>query len=144
MHTIHSGGWINFQYTRKYSHTNIFGTRLANTSSSVSGLNPISNTTWLVMGIYQKNSLSDGKWINGPLDITHYATTKVRGNNINDVVVVGAFGEFLHWNGVRWKSYIDQTGLSNGSYTSVAVSGNLVVAVGGNNAQAVITMGTRQ
>jgi hypothetical protein len=95
-------------------------------------------------GIYQKNSLSDGTWINGPLDITHYATTKVRGNNINDVVVVGAFGEFLHWNGVRWKSYIDQTGLSNGSYTSVAVSGNLVVAVGGNNAQAVITMGTRQ
>jgi hypothetical protein len=94
-------------------------------------------------GIYQKNSLSDSAWRNGPLDITHDATTRVRGNNINDVFVVGAFGEFLHWNGVSWRSYMGQTGLADGSYTSVAVEGNLVVAVGANDAQAVITMGRR-
>ena len=94
-------------------------------------------------GIYQKNSLPDSAWRNGPLDITHDATTRVRGNNINDVFIVGAFGEFLHWNGVSWRSYITQTGLADGSYTSVAVQGNLVVAVGANDAQAVITMGRR-
>lgn len=95
-------------------------------------------------GIYQKNSLSDSTWRNGPLDITHYGTTSVRGNGTKDVFVVGAFGEFLHWNGVRWKSFIDQTGLANGSYTRVATRGNLAVAVGGNNNQAVITVAKRQ
>jgi len=94
-------------------------------------------------GVYQKKSLSDSAWRNGPLDITHDATTRVRGKNINDVFIVGAFGEFLHWNGVSWRSYIGQTGLADGSYTSVAIEGNLVVAVGANDAQAVITMGRR-
>lgn len=94
-------------------------------------------------GIYEKNSLSDSTWENGPLDITHYATTKVRGNGLNDVIVVGAFGEFLHWNGSTWKSFIDQTGLPNGSYSSVAIRGNLVIAVGANNAKAVIAIGRR-
>ena len=94
-------------------------------------------------GIYEKNSITDTAWKNGPTDITRYATTKVRGNNVNDVFVVGAFGEFLHWNGVSWRSYIGQTGLADGSYASVAVQGNIVVAVGANNAQAVITMGRR-
>ena len=95
-------------------------------------------------GIYQKNSLSDSTWRNGTLDITKYGTTKVRGNGTNDVFVVGAYGEFLHWNGASWKSFIAQTGLANGCYGSVAVSGNLVVAVGQNGTQAVITVGRRQ
>jgi hypothetical protein len=95
-------------------------------------------------GIYQKNSLSDNTWNNGPLDFTNYGTTKVRGNGINDVFVVGAFGELLHWNGVRGKSFIDQTGLPNGSYASIAVKGDLVVAVGGNGTQGAITVGKRQ
>ena len=95
-------------------------------------------------GIYQKNSLSDSTWRNGPLDITNYGTTKVRGNGTNDVFIVGASGEFLHWNGARWISFIAQTGLADGYYGSVAVSGNLVVAVGQNGTQAVITVGRRQ
>jgi hypothetical protein len=95
-------------------------------------------------GIYQKNSLSDNTWRNGPLDFTNYGTTKVRGNGINDVFVVGAFGEFLHWNGVRWKSFIDQAGLADGSYASIAVNGDLVIAVGQNGTQGVITVGKRQ
>ena len=95
-------------------------------------------------GIYQKNSLSDSTWRNGPLDITNYGTTKVRGNGTNDVFIVGAYGEFLHWNGARWMSFIAQTSLADGYYGSVAVSGNLVVAVGQNGIQAVITIGRRQ
>ena len=95
-------------------------------------------------GIYQKNFLSDNTWRNGPLDFTPWTTSAVRGNGINDVFVVGAAGEFLHWNGVRGISFIDQTGLPNGSYGSVAVKGNLVIAVGYNSPQAVITMGRKQ
>jgi hypothetical protein len=94
-------------------------------------------------GIYEKNALSDTAWKNGPLDITRYGMSAIRGNAANDVFVVGAFGEFLHWNGANWKSYIKQTGLSDGSYASIAVKGNLVFAVGANNNQAVITVGRR-
>ena len=94
-------------------------------------------------GIYEKHNLSESTWQNGPLDITRYATTEIRGNGLNDIFVVGAFGECLHWNGTGWRSYRSQTGLVNGSYTSVSVKGDLVVAVGGNNASAIILVGGR-
>jgi hypothetical protein len=100
-------------------------------------------------GIYQNDSISNNKWKSDSLHITKYGTTCVRGNGLNDVFVVGAFGEFLHWNGSSWKSFINQTGLSNGSYSSVAASGNLVVAVGENYAtgaldsKGIITIGKR-
>jgi hypothetical protein len=93
-------------------------------------------------GIYEKHLLSESTWKNGTLDITQYATTKVKGNGLNDVMVVGAYGEVLHWNGVSWRSYRDITGL-NGSYTSVAVDGNFVIAVGQNDTQAVVAIGRR-
>ncbi len=94
-------------------------------------------------GIYEKKFLSDSTWKNSPLDITHYGTSGIRGNDLNDVFVAGSFGEFLHFNGVSWKSYINETGLSNGGYGKVAVKNNLVIAVGLNNGQAVIIVGRR-
>jgi hypothetical protein len=94
-------------------------------------------------GIYEKNSLSDSLWKNNSLDITRHSTTKIKGNGLNDVFAVGSFGDCLHWNGESWKSYIEQTGLSNGSFGSVAIKGNLVIAVGENNNQGVITIGRR-
>ncbi len=93
-------------------------------------------------GIYEKHLLSESAWKNGTLEITQYATTSVKGNGINDVFVVGGYGEFLHWNGVRWQSYRAITGLS-GSYTRVAVDGDFVIAVGQNNTQAAITIARR-
>jgi hypothetical protein len=94
-------------------------------------------------GIYEKKFLTDSTWKNGPLDITHYGTSGIRGNDINDVFVAGSFGEFLHFNGVSWKSYINDTGLSNGGYGRVAVENNLVVTVGLNNNQALVLFGRR-
>ncbi|MDR3666892.1 MAG: glucosyl transferase [Ignavibacteriaceae bacterium] len=94
-------------------------------------------------GIYEKKSLSDSLWKNNSLDITRHSTTKIQGNGLNDVFAVGSFGDCLHWNGESWKSYIDQTGLSDGSFGSVAIKGNLVIAVGLNNNQGVITIGRR-
>ena len=94
-------------------------------------------------GVYEKSSLVETAWHNNPLDITRYGTTKMRGNGLNDVFVVGAYGELLHYNGMRWKSFRDVTGLDNGSYASVAVKGNLIIAVGANNNDAIVTVGRR-
>jgi hypothetical protein len=100
-------------------------------------------------GIYEKGLLSDNKWADSVLEFTQYYTTCVRGNGVNDVFVGGSFGELLHWNGASWKSYRETTALTNGSYGSIAVKGNLVVAVGESlepgdlDTKAVITIGHR-
>ncbi len=100
-------------------------------------------------GIYEKDLLSDSLWTDSVQQITTYYTTCVRGNGVNDVFIAGAFGELLHWDGASWKSFKDQTSLSNGSYSGVAVHGHLVIAVGGNlaagdiDSKAVVTMGRR-
>ena len=60
---------------------------------------------------------------------------------MNDVIVVGAFGEVLHYNGATWKDFLLQTGI-NGAYGGLAVKGNTVIAVGQKGADAVILMGT--
>ncbi len=65
------------------------------------------------------------------------------GNGLNDVFIVGAFGEFLHWNGASWKSFIGQTGLVDGCYTSIAVKRDEVIAVGLTSSRAVIAVGKR-
>lgn len=97
-------------------------------------------------GIYQKRLLTDSLWKNEALDITEYGTTSIRGKSINDLFAVGAFGDFLHFNGVSWRQY-QESYLSNGAYTKVTVKGNLVVAVGGNQvslaSEAVILIGRR-
>jgi len=94
-------------------------------------------------GIYEKKILSDSLWKNGPLDITHYATTCIRGNRLNDVFVSGAFGELLHFNGVSWHSYYNVTNIE-GSYGRVALYGNLICGTGGlNNGKAIILLGRR-
>lgn len=95
-------------------------------------------------GIYQKNDISDGSWKNEPLDITHYATTKIRGQSSNDLFAVGSFGDCIHWNGATWLSFQAQTGLSNGSYTSLSFKRDKVVVVGADQSLARIALGQRQ
>jgi hypothetical protein len=94
-------------------------------------------------GIYEKGSLFDNAWLNDPLDITTYYTTKVRGNGTNDVFICGAYGELLHYNASTWKSYRSEVGLSSGAYGSVAIKNNLLIAVGYDSPRAVITIGRR-
>lgn len=95
-------------------------------------------------GIYEKNILSDSVWQNEPLDITHYGTSKIRGIGINDVFVVGAFGEILHFNGFTWKSYLSELGTFSGSYGSLDIKENLVAITGFESAKAKITIGKKQ
>jgi hypothetical protein len=98
-------------------------------------------------GIYQKHLIEDSDWKNKALDITTFTTTSMRGNNINDVVGVGAFGDLVHYNGISWKNDYTEPLLANGSYTSVTTKGNMIVAVGSNqisiNSEAVILLGRR-
>ena len=94
-------------------------------------------------GIYEKTNLSINKWIDNGFNITHYATTKIRGNDINDVFAVGAFGEILHFNGFSWKSYLSELGIFSGSYGSLDIKENLVAITGFESAKAKITIGHR-
>jgi hypothetical protein len=93
-------------------------------------------------GIYEKNNLTDTRWRNNPLDITAFYTTKVRGSAINNVFIVGTFGEVLHNNGSTWQSYRSITAI-DGTYGAVVVRGNMVVIVGQDNQQAVVAIGRR-
>ncbi|MFA6540663.1 MAG: hypothetical protein WCT99_03600 [Bacteroidota bacterium] len=65
-------------------------------------------------GMFEKDLLSESNWKNGEAGVVKYGLTNIRGNNVNDVIAVGSYGEVLHYNGVSWQSYIDQTGVVNG------------------------------
>ncbi|MBW7846135.1 MAG: glucosyl transferase [Bacteroidia bacterium] len=94
-------------------------------------------------GIFEKNTLNENTWKNKPLDITPYYTAGITGNDVNDVFVVGAYGECLHWNGVSWLSFREQTYVGNGGFGKVAMKENLVVAGGYDSQNAVLVMGKR-
>jgi hypothetical protein len=95
-------------------------------------------------GFFVKHRLNDSKWVDpSSFSVTTYFTNIVRGNSVNDYFIAGAYGEFLHWNGARCKSFRDVVGLSDGWYSGVATKGNLVIAVGADNGLAIATVGKR-
>ncbi len=94
-------------------------------------------------GIYIKNNLNEAKWKNKIFDITRYYTYKIRGNNLNGIVAAGGAGEIIYFNGMHWKSYINETQLPAGNYYGLDFKNNIIVAVGEDNPQAVITVGKR-
>ena len=89
-------------------------------------------------GVYQKRLLTDSSWKNQALDITTFSTYSIRGNNINDVFGVGAFGDLIHFNGLYWKTDYNEPNLNYGSYKSVKINGNIIFAVGDEYSQAVV------
>jgi hypothetical protein len=95
-------------------------------------------------GFYQKNNPYDNAaWTSDQLPYPYYLYA-IRGIAFNDMVAVGDFGEILHFDGVEWRPYNAVTFLENGWNLSVAMKGDLVVAVGMNNGYGVVTMGKRQ
>ena len=54
-------------------------------------------------------------------------TTSIAGNALNNIIIGGAFWNLLHFNGSTWRSYFPFT---SGALGSVAITGNLVIAVG--------------
>ena len=67
-------------------------------------------------------------------------TTGIRGNSVNDIFVIGGFGFIAHYNGSTWQIYPPSL---DGQYNSVAVRGNLCIAVCTTGDKAVITIGKR-
>ncbi len=95
-------------------------------------------------GLYEKTYKDTSTWkdLNSNRSITQYFMECIRGNALNNIIVAGAFGEVIHFNGINWKSIKNtETTLNNGSYYRVAVKGNIVVAVGFDQSQSVILMG---
>ena len=97
-------------------------------------------------GIYSRKSLDLAEIWGGPglLTVTRYFSHAIRGNHINDVFVVGAFGDVLHYNGNSWRSYREYTALSYGNYCAVAVKGDVIYAVGSESSRAVVLRGKRR
>ena len=97
-------------------------------------------------GLYEKTNILQSSWVdlNYNRSITLNLMGCIRGNGLNDIIVVGAFGEVIHFNGLSWKSIKNETTtLINGAYSRVAVKGNLVVAVGNADIKGVILVGHR-
>jgi len=79
---------------------------------------------------------------------SNYFCDRVRGNNYNDIVVCGSFGELLHFNGLEWKSYLNkELPFFYGRYRSLDIKRNVVCAVGdfsqGYNSKGIIIIGIR-
>ncbi len=51
---------------------------------------------------------------------------RMRGNEENDILVVGDFGLLLHWNGISWHRYVSISAI----YYGLAVRGDVVGVVG--------------
>jgi len=94
-------------------------------------------------GLFIKSSLDQALWKDTRPSSAVWHIYKLRGRALNDIVTAGGGGEILHYNGKTWKSYYDETRLSSGNYYSIAIRGNMVIAVGENAPQAVILMGQR-
>jgi hypothetical protein len=109
---------------------------------SLTGIWFIPNRHYYVVGsgIYEKKLLHDEKWKNNDGEFTHYYTSRVRGTEINNVFVVGALGEILHWNGISWKSLQNEGIGRYGDYSGISTKNNLVVMAGETSNQAVITI----
>ncbi len=68
-------------------------------------------------------------------------SNQIRGTGLNNIFVAGDFGLFLHYNGSTWKSYDDFNGKVM-TFISIAVKGNMIVAVGGDGRKAYLVEGT--
>lgn len=95
-------------------------------------------------GIYAKNEIqTPGVWQWLHPSITNYYIYSIDGNDVNDIMVCGSYGELLHFNGNSWKSFRSEIEINAGAYKSVKVKGNLCIAVGYDSPLAVIAIGKR-
>ncbi len=93
-------------------------------------------------GIFKKSNFADSLWEIKHRGITIYYTYCIRGTSINNIALIGAYGDVLHFNGYDFKSFISQTRI-NGNLYSVDIKNNIIAAVGVDNIKAVITIGER-
>ena len=88
---------------------------------------------------YDGKELSEIPW---PENVGLYNLESVRGNGSNDIFFAGSYGSILHYNGINWHYYKELT--NRGHFKAIAVSGELIVAVGTDGPNAVICHGIRR
>ena len=72
-----------------------------------------------------------------------YYKTSIRGSGFNDIVITGAFGLIMHYNGISWYNYQDINYIT-GSYGNITLKRDLIVCTGElNNGKAILTIGKR-
>ncbi len=95
-------------------------------------------------GLYDKGDFtSSTPWSLLNEGLTNYYTEAVRGSAANDVFVVGHFGTVLHYNGSTWHNYQNEIVLPSPVFHSVAIKGDLMIAVGEKGGNAVVLVGRR-
>ena len=109
-------------------------------SWGVEGIWVVPNRQYMVIGqgVWRSASPEGNWWLDNTLP--GVATTSISGQSLNDITVCGAFWLLATWNGVRWQTYFPRTG---GSFGSVAIKRNMLVAVGDIGNKAVVVRGTR-
>ncbi|MEJ2636544.1 MAG: hypothetical protein P8184_14780 [Calditrichia bacterium] len=66
----------------------------------------------------------------------------IRGQGINDILVVGGFGLVSHFNGLTWHHYAgNELPTFYGNYGSPAYKGNIAIAVGWKGVNGIILKG---
>lgn len=95
-------------------------------------------------GVFFKNNLSDPRWQQDETQPLLFKR-KIRGQDCNDIFIVGDFGILSHYNGKTWHHYRgNELPNLSGGYYSVSFEKNKVVAVGElDNGQAIILCGNR-
>ncbi|MCU7526783.1 MAG: hypothetical protein HF308_20115, partial [Ignavibacteria bacterium] len=124
------------------------------TELSIDGLPPSLCSVWFMDlnkvyitgdGHFVKNlNIGTEKWDFFSRSFTRYWSDAVRGNDLNDIVLAGAFGDICHFNGKTWKTYLGNgTEYINGSLNGVDINGNTICAVGTTGSSSVIVLGQR-
>ena len=98
---------------------------------------------------YKQFACGDGVFINSELGVNWkeqtelplYYSRRIRGTDLNNILVVGDYGFFAHYSGTKWKVY-DELAVS-GIYMSVDIKRNICATVGLESSKAVIVMGNR-
>ncbi|HED36670.1 MAG TPA: hypothetical protein ENI76_00245 [Ignavibacteria bacterium] len=91
--------------------------------------------------MYYKKSLHDTFGQSFQQRVTTNYVDAVRGNALNDIIAVGAFGTVLHYNGSTWYNFTQQINIHSCDLYSVSIKGNIAVGVGtpgGEKAVAVV------
>ena len=93
-------------------------------------------------GLYYKKTLNES-WVKDLTFIPIYKD-RIRGTNLNNIVVSGSNGLLSHFNGMKWKHYINnELPYYSGRLLSCDIKDNIIIAVGWKEIQAIITMGKR-
>ena len=93
-------------------------------------------------GMFRKTDIeSTSEWTAFNYGLTSYYIGDIRGDDYNDIIATGSFGELVHFNGENWKSFTEVTYM-NGAWSGT-IKGNIICCVGLVNNEAIITIGKR-